>query len=399
MDNGTERAAELNDQVNAAANEENTALRSQAEPMESASATPDACSVKDGGTESSDASDTAYNSTEAPAGESAIDATADEAEAAGDPLDGGEVLAEDAYGVSVTEAQIAQAIAAATAAREREVGATSFETESFKSFITPKNNYTGYDRVSPEQKKNQNYLGTLSWTMLILAFPAAFAALVCLLISVAAKINLAPAIIGLSLVCLANAVIGFIIMRKSINGLKNLLTGIIGLFIFILMIIICLSAADDSFGGDIFDNDSIFDDGETDEEIALELEAIELKLGFDLPEYERAYLSEYEKEEIFTVYFDSEQTSKLLAEAEAHNAIFAEKMPTAYIGLLPENERALYDDYYLIYNEDTGRFNSLPPIGGTYSMVAITINVNSRGEATVWIYRYELNYIVGDNFT
>ena len=109
MDNGTERAAEPNDQVNAAANEENTALRSQAEPVESTSATPDACSVKDGGTESSDASDAAYNSTEAPAGESAIDATADEAEAAGDPLDGGEVLAEDAYGVSVTEAQIAQA--------------------------------------------------------------------------------------------------------------------------------------------------------------------------------------------------------------------------------------------------------------------------------------------------
>ena len=90
MDNGTERAAEPNDQVNAAANEENTALRSQAEPVESTSATPDACSVKDGGTESSDASDAAYNSTEAPAGESAIDATADEAEAAGDPLDGGE---------------------------------------------------------------------------------------------------------------------------------------------------------------------------------------------------------------------------------------------------------------------------------------------------------------------
>ena len=292
----------------------------------------------------------------------------------------------------VIEAAIAEARAReAEAERERSEGARSFESNSFVSYVDNKKAYKGYDRVESDGKKKSD-LSILSWTFFILAFLAGFAALVVLIAAAISKMNLTGVIILMSLICVANIVVGFIVLKRGVHGFKNLLVGVIGTLCFFLLATVANSASDGDSNLNL--GDILLGDGDETNVIEV-IEDIGLKTDFYLPEnYDDFYdYSSSSKKDITLYYEDEKSVNDLLSAMSAHGK-FVNKLPTSLIGCLPNGERTYDDDrYYLIYNEGTARFNTLPMASGNYDMIAVIVEFYSDDDATVWAYEYSITFI------
>ncbi len=347
---------------------------------------------------------TAENTTEgaanlSPTAEYCADSATDEASA----TDAGSVPESSAEGVAaasganedraklVIEAAIAEARArAAEEARIRTKGARSFESNSFVSYVEDKKAYKGYDRVESSGKKKSD-LSVLSWALFMLTFLSAFAALFVLIVSAITKENLTYVILLLSSVCIANVVVGFIVLKRGVHGFKNLLVGFIGGLCFVLMVTISDPITNQDDNG-IFDN--LFDDG--DEAIVAEvIEDIEIKTGLRLPdEYDDFYAYSSSIRSEITLYYEDEASVNDLLSAMSSHGKFINKLPTALLGCLPPAERTYDEDlYYLIYNEGDGRFNALPMASGNYDMIAVIVEFYDDDDATVQAYEYSITFI------
>lgn len=278
---------------------------------------------------------------------------------------------------------------------ENAAGASSFGAETFKTYSvsdredTPSSSggyvYTPGAVSSTYKEKEKNALNTASNILFGLSFPALLASFIAMFVHLFTGSGNIVIIFSLAL-AIANVVVGSLLRKSKNGGTKNLVLGIIATAFSFMMLIIS------NMDTDIFDFDTDFEN-EYDSVANEYMETAESFLGIDFPEYDDFY----ETNNGFNFVYENDSGFMDIAAMAAKNRTFipVSYVPTAFVGMLPEEERAEHFDYCLFYNLDTGEWNTLPTVAGKYRMMCITVTEYSYygNEGEVGIYVYDLDHI------
>ena len=333
-----------------------------------------------------------FMSYEAPT-ESISNTPQDDTAGAADASDTNEVHAAE----SPTEADI-EAIAE---------GASSFDTESFATYearqsttasggisanggIGSNGGNGGSGGIGTAKQPAGKLLGTLGWILFFASFPASFISLIIMIVSVIIGGGTGALAIGFLLaVPVASIVVGILLKRKSGEGTKNIVIGIIAASFIGLML--------GSSFGEININMDMYDEDE-DEFVSEFVASVEAKLQLDIPEYDYSYgySNTVEDNEDYIISYDLEyydSTSYEQVIQLCKGKYFTDQLPNTYIGMLPRAERSIDFDYCMIYNVTTGEYNKLPTASGTYRMICVTFYDWGDETGYLTVTEYNLEYI------
>ena len=189
---------------------------------------------------------------------------------------------------------------------------------------------------------------------------------------------------------LASIVVGILMRRRGLGGLKNIIAG--GIFLFLL----CMYGAFTPIFGAVE-----AEVGQTPEEQAAanaqRLQQAEMILGEDLPEPEQmtvdtftAYYPAQGDLQCTNVFFDAAAMREFEQQLMADDRWFTTP-PTLLKGFFPESYPFTASaDYKLLYNADLDQYNAIPDQGGAYRYFLLCYNA---GSDTMQIYEYDLRYI------
>lgn len=163
---------------------------------------------------------------------------------------------------------------------------------------------------------------------------------------------------------ITSIVLGIVLKRKGEKGKKNIVIGIIGsfiLFIFSLFPLIFHDISDTDYGlvNEIEQviNVNLPDSGNITTQYGLD--------DVNGEPFPYKYMS--------TIQFTDEEVSDFEKDLPL-NSCWQRDMPTVYISLLPTLLTEFTDDYYLLYNIDTGEYNTYPTENRNYSFICIVYN-------------------------
>ncbi len=287
-------------------------------------------------------------------------------------------------------------------------GASSFDTESFATYearqsTTASGGISGNGGIGSNGGNGGNggsggigtakqpagkLLGTLGWILFFASFPASFISLIVMIVSVIIGGGAGALAIGsLLAVPVASIVVGILLKRKSGEGTKNIVIGIIAASFIGLML--------GSSFGEIDINMGIEDE---DESVSEFVASVEAKLQLDIPEYDYSYgySNTSEDNEDYIIFYDLEYYDSASYEQViqlCRGKYFTDRLPNTYIGMLPRAERSIDFDYCMIYNVTTGEYNKLPTASGTYRMICVTFYDWGDGTGYLTVTECNLEYI------
>ena len=322
-------------------------------------------------------------------------------EAADGPLNVSNDNATDESGTVVAGSDISEPTTVTEPTQPQEIGgdengAASFKKETFIAYTVTDNaeeaptSTGGYvyktgPITTSQNKQKGGALNTVSSILFGLSIPALLASFIAMFVQLI--VGAGGGVIVFSLVlAISNIAIGAMLRKSHKGGTKNLVLGIIATAFSFMMLIIS------NMDTDIFDFDTDFEN-EYDSVANEYMETAEGLLGIDFPEYDDFY--ETNNGFNFVYENDSDFTDIVAMAAKNRKFISVSYVPTAFVGMLPEEERAEYFDYCLFYNLDTGEWNTLPTVAGKYRMMCITVTEYSyyENEGEVGIYIYDLDHV------
>lgn len=179
----------------------------------------------------------------------------------------------------------------------------------------------------------------------------------------------------------ASLTVGIYMNRKGMSGIKNVVSGIIaGIMLFIYSLF-------PVFFADTIDNSPDY------------LYYVEEQTGVDLPEPESITTTDYtqgnqDESETYIyylsdVYFDDE-TAADFEKKLAENNLWITNPPSKFEGISSPLYISGSYDYYLLFNIDNGKFNTMPKEDGTCCFINILYNADTN---RMHIAEYEVDYV------
>ena len=222
---------------------------------------------------------------------------------------------------------------------------------------------------------------TVSWLLFIGSIAAFFIAVALLPDDLAVKTILlyfAPAILPL-----ASLIFGIVITVKGLKGVKNIIAGAV---VLIIMALIFLAF---SYLPQLILNN--FDNHAFD---APAISRTEQLLGIDLSDSTSISSFEQEGEVSCTAphyfcYLDlGDESSEILREQMSDSTRWATYFELSEIA--PSQNKYIFTSTVLIYNTDTGEYNTLPAENGTYHFISL---VYSPDTGSLSISEYDVDYV------
>jgi hypothetical protein len=154
----------------------------------------------------------------------------------------------------------------------------------------------------------------------------------------------------------------------------------------IVSVILCFWGSFTFIYGDIYSHD--------DEPIA----NAEKLLGIDIPEHLRidtlTFSDKIDSEDRVNVYsdsniyFDSDAVEEFEKNLDSDTKWMSD-LPNDMVGITANYFGSSQNEYYIIYNKDTGEINKLPSINGTYDFISVLYNTESN---IMYLTEYWLQY-------
>lgn len=179
---------------------------------------------------------------------------------------------------------------------------------------------------------------------------------------------------------IASIVFGFFLKSKNYKYRKNIIAGII------ITLILCIYGSFTFIFSDVYDH--------SDKPVI----RVEQLVGIDVPEYKQINTQDWTKGEqdvsrgyinyTSDIYFDNALAKGFEKSLKTDNR-WITSIPNNLIGITsPFSDYKMYD-YALIYNIETGEYNTLPKVDGTYSFINIFFNSE---QSKMKIVEYEMKY-------
>lgn len=179
---------------------------------------------------------------------------------------------------------------------------------------------------------------------------------------------------------ISSIIFGFCLKKKGYKYKKNIIVGVI------VSVILCFWGSFTFVYGDIYSHD--------DEPIA----NAEKLLGIDIPEHLRidtlTFSDKIDSEDRVNVYsdsniyFDSDAVEEFEKNLDSDTKWISD-LPNDMVGITSNYFGSSQNEYYIIYNKDTGEINKLPSINGTYDFISVLYNTESN---IMYLTEYWLQY-------
>lgn len=179
---------------------------------------------------------------------------------------------------------------------------------------------------------------------------------------------------------IASIVFGFYLKKKGCKYKKNVIVGII------MAALLCI------YGSFTFIFSDIYSHG--DEPIV----NTEQMLNIDIPTHSRINTQDWTKGTqsvprgyIYStsdIYFDDTAVGQFEKNI-SNDAKWISDIPNDMVGITSYFCDIQTSDYYIIYNKDTGEFNKLPSVSGTYVFINVLYNAESN---TMKLVEYQIEY-------
>ena len=178
---------------------------------------------------------------------------------------------------------------------------------------------------------------------------------------------------------LASVLISFYLKHKGYSYLKNLIAGII------MIVVLGLYGSFAFFFSDMVSHDDA------------PILRVEEKTGIDIPKHKRIntmnlfdkYPNERERTQCTSdVYFEVEE-SEAFEKAIAKDRRWLSSVSNSLLGLATDQKDPESADYFLLYNEQTEEFNTVPEKEGVYRFINLFYDCENH---TLQIVEYELEY-------
>lgn len=264
---------------------------------------------------------------------------------------------------------------------ESSANASAFDAGSFSSYERnlPHDEHTPYlyePFAHRCDNKKLKMAGSISFGLSIVSIFLAFIG--SLFSSLFLTANIVPTLI-ISLIPVSSIAIGVFLLKRGEPCAKNIIAGVLTLFIVLSMI----------------ETNPVIIDDTMEEDAAAFTESIEKTLKIDIPELEDVYfyaVKEGENYKELTASPSAETSAKIIEYAKANPDKFITSFPSEYIGLLPTFDRDNEFSVALLYNTTANEFNSLPEKDGTYDMIYVVLYEYEDGYAYFKAIEYEIEY-------
>ena len=185
-------------------------------------------------------------------------------------------------------------------------------------------------------------------------------------------------IIPFILISIVNLVIGAVLLKKYGRGKINVVTSILTC----ISVIICLLLPP---------SEEVTKEREI---VESNLPAFETIMGIEVPEFTFCSTGEDENGTpvSFHILFEDKESAAEISEAIKKCQNFKSMFPSSMVGLMPKYSRHNDQTKALVYNYDTGEYNSIPESVGAYKMLFAEYYENEDGTANLYIEIYILEY-------
>lgn len=181
----------------------------------------------------------------------------------------------------------------------------------------------------------------------------------------------------------ASIIVGFYLKPKGYKVLKNIVAG------FIMTGVLCL------YGSFCFMFDGFYSHDDTG------IKKIESLAGIDIPDYRQVNTHDWSKGEqslgtereyvcyVSSVLFDQIKVEDFEKQLE-NNKKWIDSVPSKLVGVMSTLSAYDHYDYVMVYNVDTGEFNTAPKESGTYRFINVSYSVSQN---EMQIVEYDIQYV------